>query len=84
MASRFARPAPRLKPQTAASKEMDRLTRRTLLMGEARVLLMTWEAFRDKAAIERHLKRTEKLYGKGSEQTVREYMRQLKKDERSD
>ena len=54
----------------------------TLLMGEARVLLTTWEVLRDKDVITRRLKKLDKLYGEGAEQRVRDYMHQVAKDER--
>jgi hypothetical protein len=53
-------------------------------MGEARVLLTTWEVNRDKPVIDRRLAALDKIYGPGSEQLVRHYMHQVKRDERSD
>lgn len=58
--------------------------RTMLLMGEARVLLTTWEVNRDKPVIDRRLAALDKIYGPGSEQLVRHYMHQVKRDERSD
>lgn len=56
--------------------------RTDLLMAEARVLLTTWEVTRDQANVTRLLARLDKLYGPGSEQTVRHYMHQIKREER--
>lgn len=53
-----------------------------LEMGEARVLLTTWEATKDKALLERHLKHAEKLYGKGAADRIRGYMRVVATTER--
>jgi hypothetical protein len=53
-----------------------------LEMGEARVLLTTWEATKDKKLLERHLKRAEKLYGPGAAERVRKYMRWIADNER--
>lgn len=57
--------------------------RTTLLEGEARVLLTTWELTRDKANVDRHLAALDKIYGPGSEQAVRQMMHRIKRDERS-
>ena len=54
----------------------------TLLMGEARVLLTTWEVLKDRETITRRLKKLDKLYGAGAEQRVRDYMHQVARDER--
>lgn len=53
-----------------------------LLMGEARVLLTTWEVTKNKEAVDRMLARTDKLYGKGAEERIRGYMRWIAKHER--
>lgn len=58
--------------------------RTMLLMAEARVLLTTWEVNRDKQVIDRRLAALDKIYGPGSEQSVRNYMHQVRRDERSD
>ena len=55
-----------------------------MLMAEARVLLTTWEVLKDRETITRRLKKLDKLYGEGAEQRVRDYMHQVKKEERSD
>ena len=56
--------------------------RTIILMGHARELLTTWEVLKDKALVDRHLATMDKRYGKGAEQAVRQYMRQVKKYER--
>jgi hypothetical protein len=56
--------------------------RTTLLMGVARELLTTWEITQDKALVDRHLAAVDKVYGAGSEASVRQYMHRIKKDER--
>jgi len=48
----------------------------------ARELLTTWEANKDKEAIDRHLARMDKLYGQGAEQRIRQYMRDIRRNER--
>lgn len=53
-----------------------------LEMGEARVLLTTWEVTKDKAAVDRMLARTNRIYGQGAEERIRGYMRWIAKNER--
>ncbi len=53
-----------------------------ILMGHARELLTTWEVTKDKQLVDRHLATMDKRYGKGAEQRVRQYMRQVNRDER--
>ena len=53
-----------------------------MLMGEARVLLTTWETLKDKELITRHLASMDKRYGPGAEQRVRDYMHEIKNTER--
>lgn len=53
-----------------------------ILMGHARELLTTWEVLKDKACVDRHLATMDKRYGPGAEQRVRQYMRQVARDER--
>ena len=53
-----------------------------MLMAEARELLTTWEALKDRETITRRLKKLDKLYGEGAEQRVRDYMHQVARDER--
>jgi len=53
-----------------------------LLMACGRELLTTWEVLRDKELIERHLKALDGQYGANAEQRVRQYMREIKRDER--
>lgn len=48
----------------------------------ARELLFTWEANQDKAAIDKMLARMDKVYGEGAEQRIRQYMREIRRDER--
>lgn len=50
--------------------------------GAARELLNTWLVLKDQALIERHLAAMDKLYGKGAEQRIRDYMKQIYRDER--
>jgi hypothetical protein len=56
--------------------------RTIILMGHARELLTTWEVLKDKALVDRHLARMDKLYGKGAEQRIRAHMRDIAKNER--
>ena len=51
-------------------------------MAVARELLTTWELTKDKALVDRHLAAVDKLYGAGSEASVRQYMHRIKRDER--
>jgi hypothetical protein len=53
-----------------------------LEMGEARELLTTWEVNKDKAAVDRMLARTNRIYGQGAEERIRAYMRWIAKHER--
>jgi hypothetical protein len=53
-----------------------------LLKACGRELLTTWEVLRDKELIERHLKALDGRYGANAEQRVRQYMREIKRDER--
>jgi hypothetical protein len=53
-----------------------------MLTAMARELLTTWEITKDKLLVDRHLAAVDKLYGKGAEQRVRQYMRQVAKNER--
>jgi hypothetical protein len=53
-----------------------------LLEGEARVLLTTWEVNRDKAVIDRRLAALDRIYWPGAEQTVRQLMHKVNRDER--
>lgn len=54
----------------------------TLLMANARELLTTWEVLKDKQLVDRHLASLDKVYGASVEQRVRQYMREIKRDER--
>ena len=56
--------------------------RTIILMGHARELLTTWEVLKDKQLVDRHLATMDKRYGKGAEDSVRQYMRQVAKHER--
>jgi hypothetical protein len=66
------------KPSNAPSPSLE-----TLLMANARELLTTWEVLKDKQLVDRHLASLDKVYGASVEQRVREYMREIKKSERS-
>lgn len=56
--------------------------RRILERGAARELLTTWELTKDKALVDRHLAHTEKVYGKGAEERIRQHMRDIRRNER--
>lgn len=56
--------------------------RRVMERGAARELLTTWEITKDKALVDKHLARMDKLYGEGSEQRIRQYMREIRRNER--
>jgi hypothetical protein len=66
------------RPSNAPSPSLE-----TLLMANARELLTTWEVLKDKQLVDRHLASLDKLYGASVEQRVRQYMREIKRDERS-
>ena len=53
-----------------------------LLTAVARELLTTWEITKDKLLVDRHLAAVDKVYGPGAELRVRQYMRQVARDER--
>lgn len=56
---------------------------RTMLeRGAARELLTTWEVLQDKALVDRHLAKMDKLYGEGAEQRIRQHMRDIRRNER--
>ena len=55
----------------------------TLLQGEARELLTTWEVLKDKALIERHLSKMDKKYKPGAEAAIRQWMHWVRKNERT-
>ena len=54
-----------------------------LLMACGRELLTTWEVLKDKQLVDRHLASLDKVYGANAEQRVRQYMREIKRNERS-
>jgi len=54
-----------------------------LLMACGRELLTTWEVLQDKALIERHLKALDAQYGANAEAKVRQYMREIYRNERN-
>jgi hypothetical protein len=56
--------------------------RRVLEMAAARELLTTWEANQDKEAIDKMLARMDKVYGQGAEERIRQYMREIRRNER--
>jgi hypothetical protein len=51
-------------------------------MAVARELLTTYELTQNVALINKHLACLEKLYGVNAEQRVREYMKEIKRNER--
>jgi hypothetical protein len=53
-----------------------------LLMACGRELLTTWEVLKDKQLVDRHLASLDKVYGVNAEQRVRQYMREIKRNER--
>jgi hypothetical protein len=56
---------------------------RTILeMARARELLTTWELTKDRPLVDKHLAASEKLYGKGSEERIRNWMRVIRNNER--
>lgn len=55
----------------------------TLLMACGRELLTTWEVLRDKELIEKHLSSLDKVYGANAEAKVRQYMREIHRNERN-
>jgi hypothetical protein len=55
----------------------------TLLMASARELLTTWEVLKDKALIDKHLASLDKVYGANVEQKIRQYMREIHRNERN-
>ena len=56
--------------------------RRILERAAARELLTTWELTRDKALVDGHLARMDKVYGEGAEERIRGYMREIRRNER--
>jgi hypothetical protein len=58
--------------------------RQTLERAAARELLTTWEHTRDKQLVDKHLARMNGLYGQGAEERIRQYMREVKRNERSE
>jgi hypothetical protein len=66
------------RPSNAPSPSLE-----CLLMASARELLTTWEVLKDKALIDKHLASLDKVYGANVEQTVRQYMREINKNERN-
>jgi hypothetical protein len=56
---------------------------RTILeMAVARELLTTWELTKNRQLIENHLHALDKVYGENAHLKVREYMREIKRNER--
>ena len=53
-----------------------------LLMAVARELLTTWEITKDKPLVDRHLAAVDKVYGVNAQARVRQYMREIAKNER--
>ncbi len=56
--------------------------RRVLEMAAARELLFTWEANQNKEAIDKMLAKMDKVYGQGAEERIRQYMREIRRNER--
>ena len=56
--------------------------RSILEMAVARELLSTWETLGDRLMIDKHLASLEKVYGANAHLRVREYMREIKRNER--
>jgi hypothetical protein len=52
-------------------------------MACGRELLTTWEVLKDKQLVDRHLASLDKVYGANAEQRVRQYMREIKRNERN-
>jgi hypothetical protein len=48
----------------------------------ARELLTTWQLTKDKALVDRHLAMSDKWFGPGAEQRVRDHMKSVAKTER--
>ena len=65
------------KPTGRPSADRDHMER-----ARARELLTTWQLTKDKALVDRHLAAVDKVYGAGSEASVRQYMHRIKRDER--
>ena len=56
---------------------------RTILeMAVARELLTTWELTKNRPLIDKHLAGLDKLYGENANLRVREYMREINRNER--
>jgi hypothetical protein len=56
---------------------------RTLLeMAVARELLTTWELTKNRELIEKHLGALDKLFGANAHLRIREYMKEIKRNER--
>lgn len=66
------------RPSNAPSPSLE-----TLLMAGARELLTTWEVLKDKQLVDKHLAGLDKVYGANAEARVRQYMREIKKNERN-
>ena len=54
-----------------------------LLIACGRELLTTWEVLRDKELIEKHLRALDGRYGANAEAKVRQYMREIHRNERN-
>ena len=52
-------------------------------MASARELLTTWEVLKDKQLVDKHLASLDKVYGANVEQKVRQYMREIHRNERN-
>jgi hypothetical protein len=56
--------------------------RRMLEMAVARELLTTWELTKNRPLIDKHLQGLDKVYGENANLRVREYMKEIKRNER--
>ena len=65
------------KPTGRPSAERDHMER-----ARARELLTTWLVTKDKALVDRHLAMSDKWFGPGAEQRVRDHMKSVAKIER--
>jgi hypothetical protein len=66
------------RPSNAPSPSLE-----CLLMASARELLTTWEVLKDKQLVDKHLASLDKVYGANVEQKVRQYMREIHRNERN-
>jgi len=65
------------KPTGKPSADRDHMER-----ARARELLTTWQLTKDKQLVDRHLAMSDKWFGPGAEQRVRDHMKSVAKHER--